>query len=65
MGARQFSAEVLSDLLPLPLKNLGSLVGPLVFVVSFVCSISNVPLATMLWNGGISFGTLSALSLLA
>ncbi|HEV7564914.1 MAG TPA: permease, partial [Microbacteriaceae bacterium] len=31
-------------------------VGPLVAVLSFVCSIGNVPLAAVLWNGGISFG---------
>jgi uncharacterized protein len=34
----------------------GPLVGPLVAVVGFVCSIGNVPLAAVLWNGGISFG---------
>jgi uncharacterized protein len=34
----------------------GPLVGPLVAVVSFVCSIGNVPLAAVLWNSGISFG---------
>ncbi|HEY6057244.1 MAG TPA: permease [Candidatus Limnocylindrales bacterium] len=34
----------------------GPLVGPLVSVVSFVCSIGNVPLAAVLWNSGISFG---------
>jgi uncharacterized protein len=34
----------------------GPLVGPLVAVISFVCSIGNVPLAAVLWNGGISFG---------
>jgi uncharacterized membrane protein YraQ (UPF0718 family) len=34
----------------------GPIVGPLVAVVSFVCSIGNVPLAVVLWNGGISFG---------
>jgi uncharacterized protein len=34
----------------------GPVVGPLVAVVSFVCSIGNVPLAAVLWNGGISFG---------
>jgi uncharacterized membrane protein YraQ (UPF0718 family) len=34
----------------------GPLLGPLVAVVSFVCSIGNVPLAAVLWNGGISFG---------
>jgi uncharacterized protein len=34
----------------------GPLIGPVVAVVSFVCSIGNVPLAAVLWNGGISFG---------
>jgi uncharacterized protein len=34
----------------------GPLVGPLVAVISFVCSVGNVPLAAVLWNSGISFG---------
>src|SRR5256886_12421389 len=34
----------------------GPIVGPVVAMVSFVCSIGNVPLAAVLWNGGISFG---------
>ncbi|WP_197694080.1 permease [Mycobacterium sp. 852002-40037_SCH5390672] len=34
----------------------GPIVGPIVAMVSFVCSIGNVPLAAVLWNGGISFG---------
>lgn len=34
----------------------GPIAGPLVAVISFVCSIGNVPLAVVLWNGGISFG---------
>src|SRR5438445_2753066 len=34
----------------------GPLIGPLVSLLSFVCSIGNVPLAAVLWNGGISFG---------
>src|SRR5580693_8373789 len=34
----------------------GPIVGPIVSMVSFVCSIGNVPLAAVLWNGGISFG---------
>ncbi len=34
----------------------GPIIGPIVAVVSFVCSIGNVPLAAVLWNGGISFG---------
>lgn len=33
-----------------------AVVGPLVAVVSFVCSIGNVPLAAALWKGGIAFG---------
>ncbi|MFE0458380.1 permease [Kitasatospora sp. NPDC058965] len=41
---------------PLASKIWGPLVGPLVAVVSFVCSIGNVPLAVVLWQGGISFG---------
>jgi uncharacterized membrane protein YraQ (UPF0718 family) len=41
---------------PVAAKLWGPLVGPLVAVVSFVCSIGNVPLAAVLWNGGISFG---------
>jgi uncharacterized membrane protein YraQ (UPF0718 family) len=38
----------------------GPLVGPLVAILSFVCSIGNVPLAAILWNGGISFGGVMA-----
>jgi uncharacterized membrane protein YraQ (UPF0718 family) len=34
----------------------GPVVGPLVAVISFVCSVGNIPLAAVLWNGGISFG---------
>jgi uncharacterized membrane protein YraQ (UPF0718 family) len=34
----------------------GPLLGPLVAIISFVCSIGNVPLAAVLWQGGISFG---------
>ncbi|MEU3353438.1 permease [Streptomyces sp. NPDC037389] len=41
---------------PLAVKLWGPLVGPLVAMVSFVCSIGNVPLAVVLWKGGISFG---------
>jgi uncharacterized membrane protein YraQ (UPF0718 family) len=34
----------------------GPLIGPIVAMLSFVCSIGNVPLAVVLWSGGISFG---------
>jgi uncharacterized membrane protein YraQ (UPF0718 family) len=41
---------------PTVAKFWGPLIGPAVAVLSFVCSIGNVPLAAVLWNGGISFG---------
>jgi len=41
---------------PMLAKLWGPFVGPLVAVLSFVCSVGNVPLAAVLWNGGISFG---------
>jgi len=37
-------------------KVVGPLIGPVVAVISFVCSVGNVPLAAVLWSGGISFG---------
>ncbi len=38
------------------------LIGPIIAVLSFVCSVGNVPLAAVLWSGGISFaGVLSFL----
>jgi uncharacterized protein len=41
---------------PVLSKIWGPIVGPVVAILSFVCSIGNVPLAAVLWNGGISFG---------
>jgi uncharacterized membrane protein YraQ (UPF0718 family) len=41
---------------PVAAKVIGPLLGPLVAVASFVCSVGNVPLAAVLWNGGASFG---------
>jgi uncharacterized membrane protein YraQ (UPF0718 family) len=41
---------------PLAAKLIGPLVGPVVAIATFVCSIGNVPLAVVLWKGGISFG---------
>ena len=41
---------------PLAARLWGPLIGPVISVLSFVCSIGNVPLAAVLWNGGISFG---------
>jgi hypothetical protein len=42
---------------PAPLPTIeNALIGPIIAVLSFVCSIGNVPLAAVLWSGGISFG---------
>jgi len=41
---------------PVAAKIWGPIVGPIVAIISFVCSVGNVPLAAVLWNGGISFG---------
>jgi uncharacterized protein len=32
-----------------------AIVGPIIAVLSFVCSVGNVPLAAVLWSGGIGF----------
>jgi uncharacterized protein len=41
---------------PTAAKVWGPVIAPAVAIVSFVCSVGNVPLAAVLWNGGISFG---------
>jgi uncharacterized membrane protein YraQ (UPF0718 family) len=33
-----------------------AVVGPIIAMLSFVCSVGNIPLASILWSGGISFG---------
>jgi uncharacterized protein len=38
----------------------GAFVGPVIAVLSFVCSVGNVPLAAVLWSGGISFAGVMA-----
>ncbi|MGH8371571.1 MAG: permease [Gammaproteobacteria bacterium] len=38
----------------------GAVIGPLIALLAFTCSIGNVPLAAVLWNGGISFGGVAA-----
>ncbi len=41
---------------PAPLRLLENvLVGPLIAILSFVCSVGNIPLAAVLWSGGIGF----------
>jgi uncharacterized protein len=41
---------------PLAARLWGPVIGPVIALLSFVCSIGNVPLAAVAWNGGISFG---------
>jgi uncharacterized membrane protein YraQ (UPF0718 family) len=41
---------------PLAAQLWGPVIGPVISLLSFVCSIGNAPLAAVLWNGGISFG---------
>jgi len=38
----------------------GAFIGPIIAVLSFVCSVGNVPLAAVLWSGGISFAGVMA-----
>ncbi len=45
---------------PLAAKLWGPIIGPVVAMLSFVCSIGNVPLAAVLWKAGISFGGVTA-----
>jgi uncharacterized membrane protein YraQ (UPF0718 family) len=56
VGARTFWQNFFLVDHPLVSKIWGPIVGPIVAIFSFVCSIGNVPLAAVLWNGGISFG---------
>jgi hypothetical protein len=41
---------------PLAAQLWGPVIGPVISLLSFICSIGNAPLAAVLWNGGISFG---------
>jgi len=51
-----FWARIFVSSDPHTARIIGPLVGPLIAVVTFVCSVGNVPLAAVLWNGGASFG---------
>ncbi len=52
----QFWTAFFLQLHPVLAKLWGPIVGPIVAIFSFVCSVGNVPLAVVLWNSGISFG---------
>ena len=52
-----FFASLFIHHAPGPLSTIENvLIGPIIAVISFVCSVGNVPLAAVLWSGGISFG---------
>lgn len=53
-------ASVFASSDPVLSKIIGPLLGPLISVITFVCSVGNVPLAAILWNGGASFGGVTA-----
>jgi uncharacterized membrane protein YraQ (UPF0718 family)/YHS domain-containing protein len=60
LGNDVFNAIFLTDA-PEPVRIIENVVaGPVIAVLSFVCSIGNVPLAAVLWSGGISFAGVMA-----
>jgi uncharacterized protein len=60
LGNDFFNALFVSDA-PGPVSAVENvIVGPLIAILSFVCSVGNVPIAAVLWSGGISFGGVMA-----
>ncbi|HVV91354.1 MAG TPA: permease [Solirubrobacterales bacterium] len=55
LGDDFFNVLFVTDAPPLLRTLENVLVGPLIAVLSFVCSVGNVPLAAVLWSGGIGF----------
>jgi hypothetical protein len=60
LGDDFFNSLFIKDAPPLVVTIENVIVGPLIAVLSFVCSIGNVPLAAVLWSGGISFAGVMA-----
>jgi uncharacterized membrane protein YraQ (UPF0718 family) len=60
LGDDVFNALFLEDA-PAAVQTVwGALIGPVIAVLSFVCSVGNVPLAAVLWSGGLSFAGVMA-----
>ena len=60
LGDDVFNTLFLSDA-PGPVAAVeNAIVGPLIAILAFVCSVGNVPLAAVLWSGGIGFGGVMA-----
>jgi uncharacterized membrane protein YraQ (UPF0718 family) len=60
LGDDFFNSLFIEDAPPFVVTIENVIVGPLIAVLSFVCSIGNVPLAAVLWSGGISFAGVMA-----
>jgi len=60
LGDAFFNGLFLKDSPALVQTVWGAFIGPLIAVLSFVCSVGNVPLAAVLWSGGISFAGVMA-----
>jgi uncharacterized protein len=60
LGDDFFNSLFIKDAPPLVTAIENVIVGPIIAVLSFVCSVGNVPLAAVLWSGGISFAGVMA-----
>ena len=60
LGNDFFNALFIKDAPPAVVAIENVIVGPIIAVLSFVCSVGNVPLAAVLWSGGISFAGVMA-----
>ncbi len=60
LGDDFFNGLFITDAPPLVNAIENVIVGPIIAVLSFVCSVGNVPLAAVLWSGGISFAGVMA-----
>ncbi len=60
LGDDFFNSLFLRDSSTLVQAVWGAFIGPVIAVLSFVCSVGNVPLAAVLWSGGISFAGVMA-----
>jgi uncharacterized membrane protein YraQ (UPF0718 family)/YHS domain-containing protein len=60
LGDGFFNSLFIKDAPPLVTAIENVIVGPIIAVLSFVCSVGNIPLAAVLWSGGISFAGVMA-----
>ena len=60
LGNDFFNSLFVKDAPPLVVAIENVIVGPMIAVLIFVCSVGNIPLAAVLWSGGISFAGVMA-----